>query len=380
MTDHERREFLCRSLALSRGDRLRRWLERTIRGGVVWEDIIELSSRQLLCPALYRAYADKHLLAVLPEDVRDYLQGMHVLNAERNQHLLGWTTEIVQALNRIGVEPVVLKGMAGLFLRTYPDRGVRVVRDLDLLVPAPAGDDCVGALRAIGYGDLESRQPLPSDHHHRQWLWRRGVPMVVEVHVHAVEAQWQGVLPTDDMWRGVQRIAVPGVRLQVPAAEHRVVHAVVHAIQHAELGHGSTWHAHVPFREMLELIWLRARLDAQTDWTAILERFDRRGKAGAVRTFLFFTERLLNAKAPAGCGPGLPGRAAYWAYLAAQHVSQSGLAEVVAKDLASQVRTALRDPALATRFALNALRRRAYRNVAERLHSVWDEAQAGDDL
>jgi len=61
-------------------------------------------------------------------------------------------------------------------------------------------------------------------------------------------------------------------------------------------------------------------------------------------------------------------------------VSQSGLAEVVAKDLASQVRTALRDPALATRFALNALRPRAYRNVAERLHSVWDEAQAGDDL
>jgi len=56
------------------------------------------------------------------------------------------------------------------------------------------------------------------------------------------------------------------------------------------------------------------------------------------------------------------------------------LAEVVAKDLASQVRTALRDPALATRFALNALRPRAYRNVAERLHSVWDEAQAGDDL
>ena len=115
---------------------------------VSWELLIECSSRHNVTPALSWCLKDK---AVLPADVRSYFDAILSLNKTRNECIVDGLARVVTALNAIDIEPVLLKGVSHLVEGLYPALGLRVVGDVDLLVPDGRAKDAVAALHGVGF-------------------------------------------------------------------------------------------------------------------------------------------------------------------------------------------------------------------------------------
>jgi hypothetical protein len=83
-------------------------------------------------------------------------------HADRCASLLGLERvllDVVERLERAGIDTVVLKGAAYAHL-VYPDPSWRIFRDNDLLLPGDAFEDAISELRAAGY-ERQLPEPRP---------------------------------------------------------------------------------------------------------------------------------------------------------------------------------------------------------------------------
>ena len=145
--------FLCRCLGSSEPDRKRSLETEITSQSLPWEPVVELAGEHYMTPALYSALRGKGLLDVVPAELRDYLAAIHSLNCERNRRLVAQAFEIGGILNKIGIEPLLMKGVGNLLVGVYPDSGVRMAGDIDLLRPGrPSEGGVAGADRAGLHG------------------------------------------------------------------------------------------------------------------------------------------------------------------------------------------------------------------------------------
>ena len=101
-----------------------------------WAPVLEIANHHLLTPALWSALGKSGHAAALPADAGDYLATLHRLNGDRNRALGRQAIELIGALNAQGITPALLKGGLALFDGPYANPAVRMMRDLDILVPA----------------------------------------------------------------------------------------------------------------------------------------------------------------------------------------------------------------------------------------------------
>ena len=111
---------------------------------VSWEMLIDCSSRHNVTPALSFCLKEK---GDLPTEVRKYFDTILSLNRTRNDCIVDGLSRVVTALNAIEIEPVLLKGMSHLVEGLYPALAVRVIGDIDLLVPEGRAKEAAAALR-----------------------------------------------------------------------------------------------------------------------------------------------------------------------------------------------------------------------------------------
>jgi hypothetical protein len=219
--DHRCFSFLTRALnPLERDVRAISALRDEI-GRVAWEGVVELASQHLVTPTLHRGLADKGLLADLPAELRDYLEAIYALNGERNRQIVAQTVEIAAALNAIGIEPVVLKGVADLCAGLYRDPGARVIGDVDLLV---AGDQLAAAgaaLAAIGYRGTGPADFAYGAHHHDRPLARPDDAAWIELHTEPVAPAFASLLSAKRVLRDARRVVSAARRYGCPRCATR---------------------------------------------------------------------------------------------------------------------------------------------------------------
>ncbi len=204
------------------------------RDSVVWEEIASLASRHLITPALDSALKTSGLAAELPADFVDYLAAVHDLNADRNKLIRDELARIVSILNSIGIEPVLLKGVANLVDGLYPSEGDRALADIDLLMPEEKLRPAFAALLGAGYQTVYPptmrKQFLGKLDHHSAPVWRPEVGIPVELH------RWlhHGSVPqSTPATETVKAAAVPfDAHLLTP------VQRIVDCILHSQLQHG----------------------------------------------------------------------------------------------------------------------------------------------
>jgi hypothetical protein len=134
-----------------------------------WGTVLMISDAEFLTPALWVAMKTRHLVDTAPAQVVDYLWKTHLLNTLRNQRIRAQALEVGRRLNAIGVQPLLLKGGVSLFTGTFEDAGIRVMRDLDILVPAKAAHDCWKNLVASGYIPVDRDYDYSNFHHLNVW-------------------------------------------------------------------------------------------------------------------------------------------------------------------------------------------------------------------
>ncbi|HET7576316.1 MAG TPA: nucleotidyltransferase family protein [Sphingomicrobium sp.] len=114
-----------------------------------WQPMLQLASDSLTIGSLASAVLKQPEAAGVPEEVSALLEDVLKRTKKRNRRLKRQFSELLPALNAIGVQPIVMRGMASL-LGSRPDPG-RLLSDIDLLVPVQSRQACVDVMRSLGY-------------------------------------------------------------------------------------------------------------------------------------------------------------------------------------------------------------------------------------
>lgn len=270
-----------------------------------WRALYQFSTAHLVTPTLYAVLAARGTWAALPEPLRDALELLHQLNAERNARLRQILRDTAQALNAAGFVPLALKGAIALLPGGYPHAEARMLGDLDLALPPAAIPPAIAALRAAGYTpppDLPAYAWVDQRHHHHAPpLLHPAGAGYVELHRALLSPRVPpGALPLEQVTAAAREVVWEGVHLQVPSLAHRLLHNSLHH----QVQDGAWADDRRSLRSLLEFAqWRGLPAARELDWPALLAGLDAVGVGDAVRVDLLATQHLFGQPLPAGVRP-----------------------------------------------------------------------------
>ncbi|WP_191060382.1 nucleotidyltransferase family protein [Geminicoccus harenae] len=251
------------------------------------EPLVMLASRHRISPFLGRLAQDPEASANLPDELAGFFRLMRENNAARNVDLRRHLVTIIGLLNRIGVEPILLKGAARLVDGTYDDPADRFMLDLDLMVPTDTIDRVMHEFQVQGYTFVPRAGHRPDEHHHQLPLAIDGT--AIEIHRSAGPVEYSTLLPNEQLWARSLPVCIDGLnaRLLDP------VDSLVHMIVHGQLQHGRFLAGRIELREVVELARRLHHLPANAT-QVILRRAEHAGYAAAFKCFFLTAESTLH--------------------------------------------------------------------------------------
>jgi hypothetical protein len=258
------------------------------------QQLVSLASRHWVSAAIV-PFLDRKGHRLSP-DIQEYFEGAATLNRMRNNRIRLEALAITEIFNEIGVVPVFLKGAANLLSELYPDTAVRIMLDLDILVPAARIQDCVAAMEAHGYAHLIDNG-FP-DHHHYFPLGRPDVEASIELHVDPLDIQYRRFLSSADVFQHSEQLTIGGARFAVPAAWCRLIHCIAHA----QFSNHALIYGRLPLRELIDTVLLSRT--GSIDWDTVSMRFTSLAERTALAFHLLAANRLLGAGIAERCASG----------------------------------------------------------------------------
>lgn len=218
--------------------------------------------------------------AALPDAVADPLRRVCRKAIARSLDIQAETARVALAFRDRGLDLLVLKG-AAFAAGFYGDAGMRVPRDIDLLVRPRDREPALGLLQGLGY-----RQPQRQLGEGTTVGLAQASGVLVELHVGLGEEP--GILaPRDlDPFETAMTVTVAGTAVRTLGPEAAVVYAAHHAAKHY-------WR---------RLIWLEdlaaAATSGRMDWPAAVTLARRCGVEVHLTLGLLLAHRVLGAPMP----------------------------------------------------------------------------------
>jgi len=258
-----------------------------------WQSLIEAASYRLVTPALAFALQGRR---ELPAAVRDYLDGVLFLNRDRNRLMFGVLADALRAFNHAGLKPVLLKGGANIVADIYPDSAMRLLGDVDLLLPEAEAAAAAQILQSLGYQPAPNDRLSYSEHHHLVPQCDPVSGVTIEIHVQPVLRDWHRVLTAADIFAQAIPLQFQDCAVFLPSPTHRVIHTIVHS----ELSDGNYALRRLDVRQFMELAALMQRYGEEIEWAAVQARFQANAQTAvledslAVAAALFGTPKVHN--------------------------------------------------------------------------------------
>lgn len=252
----------CLAPALSRD-------HETIRlpAAIPWEQLIEAAEDHLVSPALGWCLRDDPRV---PPEVRPFFATLLDLNRDRNALILRGLDDALQSLNSIGITPLLLKGTAALAEDLYPDHGMRILSDIDLLIPVTKLEAASAALTSANFVATTINQGLVDrDHHHLPVQVHEVHQVGVELHSGVLPRGFQRYVDTETCWRNSRPLVWRQRHVRLPGPTDRVSHNIAHA----QIVDGHYWRGAPRLRQLLELELLRQRYGEEIDTRDLENRF-----------------------------------------------------------------------------------------------------------
>jgi hypothetical protein len=158
-------------LTTSQGERIAQFLEDS-GPHLDWDDVLESSARLRVAPVVW--WNLRLGPWRVPQVARQYLRAMYLYHRRRNALLLREAARILHELARVGIVPIVRKGIY-LAHVVYPDPGMRQMNDIDLFVSREEAKRTVLVLEALGYesGRLgDDARSIEPETRERRAFWR----------------------------------------------------------------------------------------------------------------------------------------------------------------------------------------------------------------
>lgn len=150
-----------------------------------WQQLVALAYQQRVAPLLYKRLQPYQGQLNIPAAVWQQLELHYYQNAIRNKRILQELGELLTLFQQQQIPVIVLKG-ACLANTVYPHPGLRVMLDLDLLLPIETINQAVTLLLANGYQPQSALSQVITDYftilHHLPPFQRAGSPITLELH------------------------------------------------------------------------------------------------------------------------------------------------------------------------------------------------------
>jgi hypothetical protein len=262
-----------------------------------WPAALALADRQALLPAVWSAAVAHRWSTALPTEVLSaisvhfapgtqppllLLQQAYEANARRTVDLRAQAVRLLRQLECNSIAAVPLKGAHALLEGWWPDPSARVMRDLDILVPAHAAESARSALLADGYRDRLGQHRLAR--HEYAVLHHPGRAGTIELQVAPLVDRWP-VLKADALLAQAPRISTTD--------------AVIHTIAHAQLQDEAHLLRRTPLRSLHEIATLSAGARGpEIDWSRVRSAFTRIDAESALDSFLALVAHYFEAEIP----------------------------------------------------------------------------------
>lgn len=264
-----------------------------------WKGILELADHEHMTGAFTAALSRRGLDTSLPRPIRAALNRRYLMATEINTRIKSQIEEVVGTLNAVGFSPLLLKGALYLCEASPSELADRVLRDLDLIVPADGLEECVEALRAKGY--VPYGQDERWTYHYRPLFHPK---QVVGVELHIRPGEQRHFMGIEEAWESAVPIDLPGLKAMALDPNHRIAHNVFHSeVQ----DFGYTLGA-LCLRQLYDLARICRRYETEIDWQTISTRMERHGMAALFRARVYQAVQLLGAPRPSITVDGLSSR------------------------------------------------------------------------
>ena len=270
------------------------------KGNTNWKSLLYMANLHFCAPLWFVRLREDGLLALLPDDLQEYLHHLHQANIERNEAFQSAIKEIYSKLECLEIPAILLKGGATLCDNLYQDLGARMMGDIDLLVKTQHAEPVRNLLLQLGYeeqpdcftGFLGYFNTYTAHHLPRQL--KPGTPVVVEIHFQTALGQAGRVMQTDSSWKHKKMMSWKGLHPAVLLPTYRLLHNTVHSPVQDKMFITSK----IPLRDLAEFAYLVRRYESIIDWREWLGKGSKQGLDREFRVYLTLAHRLMDMPFP----------------------------------------------------------------------------------
>lgn len=257
-----------------------------------WPLVLHFAEAHYVTTALACAFKDD---CRVPADLREVLDAVHTLNAERNEAIVRSLYQVLDVVGGAGCDAVVLKGSASLAEGLYPDPAARLVYDIDILVAEAQSAAALAALKRAGWDYLGAGPAHPGTPTTVGTLVHPGHRATLDLHMHLAPPRYRGIVAVDEAIRGARRIEGRYGPIRVLGAAHRIAHTVINS----QLYDNLHVQGRMELRRLLEFaIFLRGADSAVGQ--AVEAAFGRAGHLESVRRYGALASALFDQPGPLG--------------------------------------------------------------------------------
>ena len=151
--------FVSSCLTVIHNEQNRATVKNAVLLGIVdWNNVVKISTKHYVLPALYCNFKKVNFLQYLPKKLVNYMKLITDLNRERNLQILHQAKEINELFLANNIAPIFLKGTANLLAGLYEDIAERMIGDIDFIIEKTDADKALKILLANKYNYM-SKSP-----------------------------------------------------------------------------------------------------------------------------------------------------------------------------------------------------------------------------
>ena len=260
-----------------------------------WDLLIRQARHSNLLGRLASRLAENQLLARVPEQPRSHLESALGV-AQRQMQAVQWeVNRIVQALDKINVPIVLLKG-AAYIMQQLPTAQGRLFSDVDILVPKPQLEAVELALKIHGW--ITTQHDAYDQRYYRNWMHE--LPPMQHLTRQTLLDVHHTILPETARYHPDPRLLLAAAkpvagfddRVKVLAPIDMLLHSATHLFHEGELNHG--------LRDLTDLDSLLRHFSAQDHafWETLVVRAKQLDLTRPLYYALRYTGMVLNTPVP----------------------------------------------------------------------------------
>jgi hypothetical protein len=193
-----------------------------------WEALINLAELHGIGPYLYHQLKENQVLHQIPDNIQEKLHLKYLTNAVINMRIYQELADILRALKNQQLPVILLKGVF-LAEKVYSNIALRVMSDIDLLLPRSSISNALQILEAQGY---HASYPFNVD---EECLHSHSLPPLYHPGLKTIDLHWN-ISPTNDvfnievesLWKNAISEIISGMDVLVLSPEDLLLHLTHH--------------------------------------------------------------------------------------------------------------------------------------------------------